>query len=186
MTDGHAVLRGDRVLLRRAEPADAHARVANGRHPEIQRMYGDDRPDPAPYTLEQAHQWVERIAQDPLHWVIEHEGSCIGETRLHTVVPQDSRASLAVGLQSPDVLGKGLGTEAVGLVLGHAFGILGLHRVALRVIAFNERAIRCYEKCGFVVEGRERQSARVGNEWHDDVIMGALASDWREREDRHG
>ena len=35
---------------------------------------------------------------------------------------------------------------------------LGLHRVALFVFEFNERAIRAYRRCGFVIEGRSRES----------------------------
>ena len=51
----------------------------------------------------------------------------------------------------------------------------------LRVLAYNERAIRCYLSCGFVEEGRERESALVDGERYDDLIMGVLAheyADW--------
>ena len=48
----------------------------------------------------------------------------------------------------------------------------------LRVLAINERAIACYRRCGFVEEGREREAARIGDEWHDDIIMGILAHDF--------
>ena len=63
----------------------------------------------------------------------------------------------------------------------HAFDDLGLRRVDLRVLAYNERAIRCYLSCGFVEEGRERESALVDGERYDDLIMGVLAheyADW--------
>ena len=68
----------------------------------------------------------------------------------------------------------------------HAFGTLGLHRLDLRVIAYNVRAIRCYLACGFVVEGREREAALVGGEWHDDIMMGALAREFRSGAERTG
>jgi RimJ/RimL family protein N-acetyltransferase len=42
------------------------------------------------------------------------------------------------------------------------------------VLAYNKRAIRAYEKCGFVIEGREREAAFVDGAWHDDVMMGLL------------
>jgi RimJ/RimL family protein N-acetyltransferase len=64
-------------------------------------------------------------------------------------------------------------------VLAYAFTELALHRVSARVLADNARAIRCYEKCGFAIEGRERQAALVEGEWHDDLIMGILEPDWR-------
>lgn len=72
----------------------------------------------------------------------------------------------------------GLGREAVRLVLAHAFGPLGLHRVGLRVMAFNTRAIRCNRACGFIEEGREREAALVGDAWYDDMMMGVLAQEF--------
>jgi len=48
----------------------------------------------------------------------------------------------------------------------------------VRVLAFNERAIRCDQACGFAVEGRERQSCRIGEERFDDIIMGLLAPEF--------
>ena len=55
-----------------------------------------------------------------------------------------------------------------------AFGILGLHRIDLRVLAYHTRAISCYRRCGFDEEGRERGAAFIDGRWHDDVIMGIL------------
>lgn len=56
---------------------------------------------------------------------------------------------------------------------------LGLHRVDLRVLAYNHRAIACYEKCGFVREGVEREGALVAGEWHGDVMMSILEAEYR-------
>ena len=63
------------------------------------------------------------------------------------------------------------------LVLAYAFDS-GLHRVGLRVLATNERAVRCYTSCGFKLEGRERESARIDGVWQDDLIMGILAREF--------
>jgi RimJ/RimL family protein N-acetyltransferase len=47
------------------------------------------------------------------------------------------------------------------------------------VLAYNERAIRAYQKCGFVVEGRERETAFVDGKWHDDLMMGLLSTEFQ-------
>jgi ribosomal protein S18 acetylase RimI-like enzyme len=73
----------------------------------------------------------------------------------------------------------GLGTEATQLMLDHAFGTLGLHRIALYVFEFNERAIRAYTRCGFVIEGRSRESIWRDGRWWDELAMSVLESDWR-------
>jgi RimJ/RimL family protein N-acetyltransferase len=90
------------------------------------------------------------------------------------------RASLAVGIEDKSQLGIGLGTEAIALVLEYAFRVLKLHRLSVRVIEYNARAIRAYRKCGFVVEGTEREAALVDGIWHDDIMMGMLDSEYEE------
>jgi RimJ/RimL family protein N-acetyltransferase len=85
---------------------------------------------------------------------------------------------MAIGIFDPELLGKGLGSESIRLVLKYAFEHLQLHRIGIRVLAYNTRAIRAYEKCGFVVEGREREAAFVNDAWHDDVMMGLLETEF--------
>ena len=48
-----------------------------------------------------------------------------------------------------DFWDRGYGTEAVRLLLRFGFLTLNLNNIRLTVHSFNERAIRCYEKCGF-------------------------------------
>jgi RimJ/RimL family protein N-acetyltransferase len=171
------LLTGSRVVLRPPVEADVSARQALGLDPEIHRMFGGSRDRLAPYTEEMARGWLSMMREDPHAWVIDVGAGLIGELRLEKLDLLDKRATLAIGILDPAALGKGYGTEAIRLVLAHAFGALGLHRIGLRVLAYNERAIRCYQKCGFVIEGRERESALVDGAWHDDVMMGILATD---------
>ena len=63
-------------------------------------------------------------------------------------------------------------------MVGHAFEVLGLHRIGLSVFAFNERAIRSYRSVGFVVEGRAREAIWREGRWWDEISMSLLADDW--------
>lgn len=173
MSEPPAILRGESLLLRRPRTDDIDARLVLGSDPDIHRMFGGSCNRLRPITRDGAERWVDSLMRHPHAWIIER-GTLIGEIRLDRVDPVDRRASLAVGILEPAALGKGYGTEAVRLVLRHAFATLGLHRVSVRALAYNERAIRCYAKCGFVEEGREREAALVDGMWHDDVIMGVL------------
>jgi RimJ/RimL family protein N-acetyltransferase len=163
------------VNLRTPLPADVAARVALGRSPAIAAMYGAIGDPSTAISDSDAHTWFTRLSAHPHAWVITADGALAGDVRLHNLDPTDRRASLAIGLFADRDLGRGIGRRAIALALDHAFGPLGLHRVSLRVLATNTRAIRCYLSCGFVVEGTERQSARVGDAWQDDLIMGILA-----------
>ncbi|MGQ0683441.1 GNAT family N-acetyltransferase [Bradyrhizobium sp.] len=173
-----AVLRGPSVTLRSARAEDIDAFLALESDPQIHEMFGGSRDTFGPMTREVAGSIVSRLIEHPFAWVIEH-ARLIGEVRLDRVDLNDRRASLAIGILDPHCLGKGFGTEAIRLVLSFAFEQLKLHRIAVRVLAYNHRAIRAYEKCGFVIEGRERAAAYVNGEWHDDVMMGLLDREFR-------
>ena len=85
-----------------------------------------------------------------------------------------------------DAWGLGFGTEATRLMVDHAFGALGLHRISLFVFEFNERAIRAYRRCGFVVEGRARESIWRDGRWWDELAMSVLSSEWHGRRNASG
>lgn len=72
----------------------------------------------------------------------------------------------------------GAGTEALRLALRHAFGPIGLHKIYLRVLEYNIRAIRTYQNCGFKIEGTLRDEMRVQGRWHNLIYMGVLAQDF--------
>ncbi|MGL4238868.1 GNAT family N-acetyltransferase [Tabrizicola sp.] len=166
------------VKLRAPLPEDIDARIAHGFSAEIRRMYGYVGDTPREMARADAEHWLQQLEAHPCAWVIETEEGVVGGVSLNNINETDRRARLAIGLFNERHLGRGIGREAIKLVLQHAFGPLGLHRVDLRVLAYNLRAIRCYEACGFVREGIERESARVGDEWHDDWIMAILEQDF--------
>jgi [ribosomal protein S5]-alanine N-acetyltransferase len=62
-------------------------------------------------------------------------------------------ATDTVGVFVPGLRRQGLGREITRLVLAWAFGVLGVHRVELEVLASNSRAIGCYRACGFGQQG---------------------------------
>ncbi|MEL4375113.1 GNAT family protein [Brucella cytisi] len=169
-----AVLNGKNLRLRRAVVEDIDARLSLGNHAEIVEMFGVSRDTVRPLTREGAARWTQRLIDHSHAWVIEAQGRLIGEIRLDNVDFHDKRASIAIGILDPTLLGKGLGTEAILVLLKHAFVDLQLHRIGIRVLAYNKRAIRAYGKNGFVIEGREREAAFVNGAWHDDLMMGLL------------
>ena len=175
------VLTGDRVVLRPVEERDRDVRRSFGYHREIERGYGQVH-ETGPMTEAEAQAWYDdRLAhRDEPSWIVEVDGQLAGVVFLHAHGVEDRRARLAIGFAAPHLQGRGYGTEAVMLVLGHAFGAMGLHRVDLRVLEFNAGAIACYRRCGFVEEGRERESCLLDGEWYDDILMSILDREYRD------
>lgn len=180
ISDPLPVLKGPRVTLRRPAAEDIDARLAIGRHAEIVRAYGHSFDPARPFTREDAERAITFLIGQPYAWVID-VGAFIGHVRFHSFDNQDRRAALAIGIEDPARLGHGLGTESLRLALAFGF-TAGLHRVSVRVLASNARATGCYRKCGFIVEGRERESAFVEGQWQDDLIMGLLAQEFAARD----
>jgi ribosomal-protein-alanine N-acetyltransferase len=69
-------------------------------------------------------------------------------------------------------------TEGLALVLRHAFGTIGLHRVEANVQPENERSIALLERLGFRREGYSPKYLRIGGEWRDHVRYAILAEEF--------
>lgn len=109
-------LKGAGVRLRPASPDDAEARFSLGTDADISRMFGVSQSDVKPITRDAAEEWAQGQAQNPYAWMIELEQRLIGEIKLHSLNFQGRRASMAVAIYDPALLGKGLGSEAIRLL----------------------------------------------------------------------
>jgi RimJ/RimL family protein N-acetyltransferase len=69
--------------------------------------------------------------------------------------------------------GQGIGGELLNAAIRWAASA-GLHRLELTVMAHNDKAIRLYERKGFLREGIRSRSLRVGDTWVDEVFMAKL------------
>ena len=78
-----------------------------------------------------------------------------------------------------DFAGKGLMTEAVGLILKFAFKNLKLHRVEANVQPQNLASIAVLQKNNFTKEGFSRKYLKVGGKWRDHERWAIIAEDWR-------
>jgi RimJ/RimL family protein N-acetyltransferase len=88
------------------------------------------------------------------------------------------RATIGMMIGEKRYWGKGYGTAVVRAFTRFLFTRYNLHRIDLDTFAENERAIRCYKKCGFVVEGVLRKAMWTVNGYRDQVMMGLLREDW--------
>ena len=84
------------------------------------------------------------------------------------------KAELRIVLPESEA-GHGLGPQVIELACAHAFGELGLHRVYAYVLEPNRRALRAFEKAGFIIEGRLRDDRRQDDGFVDTYLLGRLA-----------
>ncbi len=106
------------------------------------------------------------------------EDRLIGFVALGGIIWPHGDSFVGIGIGDRTYWGKGYGTDAMRVLLRYAFTELNLHRLSLNVFSYNRRAIRSYEKVGFVVEGRQRQPLRRDGQYHDLIFMGVLRDEW--------
>ncbi|MEU6660830.1 GNAT family protein [Streptomyces sp. NPDC046821] len=180
LTPGFAakpVLTGEKTVLRPFTAADADTMAEIIEDPEVLRFTGESPNDLTPGFL---RSWYgSRSAQtDRLDLAVTDRatGQLVGEVVLYEWDPAD-RACTFRTLLGPAGRNRGIGTEAVRLVVGHGFDHIGLHRIALDVFGHNHRAHHVYEKVGFTEEGR------TGGPY-DEIRMSVLAPDWAKHRGR--
>ncbi|WP_148587797.1 GNAT family N-acetyltransferase [Streptomyces sp. WAC01526] len=171
------VLTGVRIRLVPLAIRHAAAFHAACQAPETRRLTGTHHD----FTLAELEAWCAGSAEraDRLDLAIEdrESGDFLGELALSQIDPPNAHGSFRIALV-PEATGRGVGSEATRLLLGHAFDRVGLHRVQLEVYDYNPRARRAYEKCGFEVEGRMREALFWDGAWHDVLVMAVLRTGW--------
>lgn len=104
----------------------------------------------------------------------------VGNCGFHNVDWRCRAAEVGIFIGEKSLWNRGYGTEVMRLLLKHGFHTLNLNRIALDVYETNPRAIRSYEKAGFVHEGRRRQAMYKDGRYVDILQMSVLRSEWQE------
>ena len=159
--------------------SDAQAFTNWQRDTEYWRLLDSDPPHLP--GIKQTQEWMEKTESENRDFAIRTraDDKLIGFCGMHLRHGPHRDTFIYIGIGERDYRGKGYGTDAHGVLLHYAFTELDLHRVSLSVFGYNERAIRSYEKLGYVREGVQRQELlRNGRRW-DSIMMGLLASEWR-------
>lgn len=172
------VLTGEKTVLRPFTEADAEGMWEIIGDEEVTHFTGDPADE---LTPERLRDWYgSRSAQpDRLDLAVTDPatGELVGEVVLYEWDPA-ARSCTFRTLIGPRGRDRGIGSEATRLIVGYGFERLGLHRIQLEAYAFNHRALRVYEKAGFVREGLRRETEFKHGAWVDEVVMGILDRDW--------
>jgi RimJ/RimL family protein N-acetyltransferase len=111
--------------------------------------------------------------------IVDREsGDAVGVCGLYLISWVARRAQYNVLIGEPSAWNKGLGTEALSLLLDYGFGVLNLESVNLGVNAENKRARRSYEKAGFMTEGLRRKFIFRNGQYYDMVVMSILREEF--------
>ena len=139
-----------------------------------------------PYTLADEEKWFEKNSanNDTYDFAIEtlDRGKYIGGCGINAIDWKVGKAEVGIFIGDKDYWGKGYGADAMEVLVRFCFDQMNINKISLHVFSFNERARLCYEKCGFSVEGVLRREIYANGQYHDDIAMGLLRSEWEAKD----
>lgn len=174
------MLIGKKIILRALRQDDLDRLCQFNNDLEVELAGGGDPPLPQSLARLQAEfdSGVSQGGRDGTNFAIEADGQCIGQCSLFAFDEVARTCQLGITIGDKAYWGHGYGREAITLLLDYAFRLRNLHKVSLQVNGRNRRAIRAYEACGFVEEGRLRQHVWNDGAYDDLIQMGLLRSEW--------
>ncbi len=136
---------------------------------------------PYPYTLEDEEKWYSGISavKDTYTFALETlEGRYIGGCGINSVDWKNSKVVIGIFIGDKEYWGKGYGSDAINTLVKFIFEEMNINKITLCVYSFNERAIKCYEKCGFTREGLLREELFRQGKYHDEIMMSLLRREY--------
>ncbi len=173
-------LEGDRLLLRKLRIDDLQDIYEYGSDGEVSKyvLWNQYK------SIEDAKSFIKSVLNNYEKgnnniWAIENKenNKMIGTIDFIGFNEKHKRSDLGYVLNK-EYWNNGLMTEAISLVIQHAFEVLGLNKVSASAIDFNIGSYKAMEKVGMLKEGITRQHFLVDNIFYDIVNYSILRSDY--------
>jgi len=150
--------RGERIYLSPVHKGDLPFLTVTINDPEISQFLTVDEP----MTEQDEEKWLAGLSDQKASNIVlairlVENNEIIGTQGLYHISFKDGTATMGYCIGRKDLWDKGYGTEAQMVLLEYAFNTLNLHKVSAEVYDFNPRSKRCLEKCGYVVEGVQKE-----------------------------
>jgi len=98
----------------------------------------------------------------------------IGNIKLEPIDFKNKKATIGILIGDKNYWGRGIGTEAIKVLVDYGFKNLNLKEINLGVISENKPALNLYKKVGFKVDGVRKKAIRHGDKLFDKVIMSVV------------
>lgn len=134
-------------------------------------------------TVEGEKDYLSRTGTNSYDFAIidKETDELIGSISLMNINNISRTAELGIFIGDENHLSRGYGSEAIKLLLDFGFKHANLNNIMLKVISFNKRALKAYEKCGFKIYGTWPKSEYVNGEYHDLIYMYILKDDFNNK-----
>lgn len=140
-----------------------------------------------PNTKEAQEEFFQQLTKSKndvqLAIVLKKDNSLAGIVGIHKIEWVHRRGDISIFVADKKLWGKGIATEAIALVIRHAFTKLNLHKLTSGMSALNIGSKRSFEKNGFALEGTLRKNFFYKGSYVDELVMGLLQEEWGKTQD---
>ena len=177
--EGISIFEGKLVRLRQYEREDASLAQPLLNNWQVRRTLNPENPKPYSLWEEDRFTGGQSTVQKEFNFAIERlsDNVYVGGCGINELAWISRVATVGIFIGQP-YWNSGYGTDALRTLVRFCFEQMNLQKVELHVHADNARAIRCYEKVGFVQEGRLRRHVFVEGDYIDQVSMGILREEF--------
>jgi len=167
-------LKGTNIYLRALEPEDLEFVYAIENNESVWEVSNTQ----TPYSrflinqyLENAHQDIYEAKQLRLAICLNDTQKAIGLIDLFDFDPKNSRAGVGLVIADLESRNKGIGSEALELVINYSFQQLQLHQLYANIGSDNEISLQLFTKFGFQKIGIKKDWNRVQNCFKDELLF---------------
>jgi ribosomal-protein-serine acetyltransferase len=123
--------------------------------------------------------WLRQFAENNgITTGILYKGELVGSIAIQQIDWHNKSTSIGYYL-ARKAEGHGVMTRSVSALINYAFFQLGLNRVEIRCGEYNKKSRAIPERLRFVKEGKIRDGEELYGRFHDIIIYGILARDWK-------
>jgi len=166
-------LSGNTIYLRALEPEDLDFIYTIENNESVWEVSNTQ----TPYSrflirqyLENAHQDIYEAKQLRLAICQQETGATIGLIDIFDFDPKNNRAGVGIVIGSQSQRSKGIGSEALALVIQYSFQQLQLHQLYANIGSDNEISLQLFTKFGFQKIGIKKDWNRVNNVYKDELL----------------
>lgn len=168
---------GEKVCLRAYRDEDILKAISFINDRELKKFL--TKQIPFPTTIWEEEEWIQSQRGDEsgeYNFAIEDikTKKYIGGCGIHKVNWVARVAEVGIMIGDKNYWGKGYGTDAMKVLMKFVFEEMNMNKIRLSTFSFNERAIKCYKKCGYEVEGVLKNEVFKEGKYYDEIIMSAF------------
>jgi len=145
------MITGEKTRLRKKKLSDARRDFAWQTDPELAELDAAPRLNASfpTYVIDYTFEILDKSPASQRFSVDTLDGRHIGNCVCYNINEAGGEAEVGIMIGDRAYWNRGYGTDAMTALVNHIFQTTGLNRLYLKSLHWNQRAHRCFRKCGF-------------------------------------